>query len=193
MTLRTTFLLLTAVVTLTSCAQSKPAPTPPGLRYLEAQPLRLNVSSIEVVKAYDSPKQAPYVDHKFPIPPVATIEQWARDRLQAGGSTGRAVLTIEDASVREHKLPKTGSIKGSFTVDQSERYDMNLRVKLEILDGRGYTASFVKAGSSLSRSVPEDISLYNRTLFWTKLLEDAMNALDSELSKNAQQYLAPGF
>jgi hypothetical protein len=62
-------------------------------------PLRLNVASVEISDRYVPSGQPPDVSQFDPIQPVAALRLMAQQRLQAAGTTGRAVFIINDASL----------------------------------------------------------------------------------------------
>lgn len=181
--------LLTSAL-LAGCSSTPIAPSK-GLSYLDQAPLSLSASSLEIQTQYQAPQAYPNRDHEMPIPPQGALAQWARDRLQTNGAPYRAVLYIEDASLKETKLPKTPGVRGVFTVDQSERYDISLKVRLALKDQTGVEKSSINAMATGSKSVPEDISMDNRVVVWTKLLDEALNALDGELSQKVP-FMTPG-
>ena len=82
---------------LAGCA-SQPPRTYPPLRYDYLLPLRLNVASVTVESRF-VPGGADDLSARDPSPPVATLTAMARDRLQAVGTSGRAVFVIKDASI----------------------------------------------------------------------------------------------
>src|SRR4051794_39899500 len=71
----------------------------PPLRYGHLTPLRLNVAAIQVEQRYVSAGVAPDVSQLDPMPPVQALRNMAADRLQAFGSSGRAVFVIQEASL----------------------------------------------------------------------------------------------
>lgn len=174
---------------LAACTPSADLPAPIGLAYLANKPLHLNVARVEVIKKYQSSSTPPHVENDFPVPPVAMIQQWVQDRLLPVGKTGYAVVTIEDASVIETSLKGTPGFKGWFTVDQSEQYDANISVKIEVFDDSGNLKSFAYARTKGSRTVGENLTLGQRRKVWIVMMEKIMNNLDAELDHNVKMYL----
>jgi len=186
--MRFTSLALLAVL-LSACAPSAEMPTPVGLSYLATKPICLDVTRAEVIEKYQSSSVPPHVENNFPVPPVAMIQQWVQDRLLPVGKTGYAVVTIEEASVIETSLKGTSGFKGMFTVDQSEQYDANMSVKVEVFDDAGNLKSFAYARSKGSRTVGENLTLGQRRRVWIIMMEKIMNRLDAELDLNVKTYL----
>ena len=174
---------------LAACSSSPQVPEYMGLAYLSQKPLRLNVGRIEVVKQYQSSSQSPHVENDLPMPPVAMIHQWTQDRLVPSGKMGYAVVTIEEASVVEIPLKGTSGAKAWFTVDQSERYDAKVSVKIEIFDDAGISKGFAYARAQSSRSVAENLTLAQRRKVWTHMMEKLITHLDAELDFNVKNYL----
>lgn len=182
--------LICLTLFLGACSPSSQLPEPIGLAYLTNKPLRLNVARVEVIKKYQSSSTPPHVENDLPMPPVAMIQQWVQDRLLPMGKTGYAVVTIEDASVIEASLPGTKGFKGMFTVDQSERYDAKMSVKIEIFDDAGNAKGFAYARAQGSRTVGENLTLGQRRKVWIVMMEKIMNNLDEELDRNVKSYLS---
>lgn len=80
---------------LVACADDPPPRVFEPLKYDFLAPLRLNVAGIDIG---DPPPPGP-LDAQSPAPPGPALRQLAQDRLGVGGSTGRAVFTIDDAQV----------------------------------------------------------------------------------------------
>jgi hypothetical protein len=184
-------LLLAALVGLTAC-DTPPTREPfPKLTYGHLTPYRLAVGRIEVVDAYQPPMTAPHVEQNFPISPAATAEQWGHDRLQAAGGSGRAVYTVLRAdAVETHLAGDQGSgLFGDFTIPQSERYDLNIGVRLQILDAGGRVMATVNGAAMRSRTVAADATLNDRERVWFDMTEQAMNDLNASLEKSIPLYM----
>ena len=96
----------------------------------------------------------------------------------------------------ETDLPRTRGVRGAFTTDQAQRYDLTLKAAIEIREERGnFQTGFATASTSRSRTVPEDISVNDREKVWFEMLEQAMNELNAELERqirtNMTRFLAP--
>lgn len=182
--------IVAAVLALTACASAPPATRFPQLTYSHLGTFTLDVSEIEIVDAYQPPLQAPNVDHLMPVSPAAAARQWARDRLRQTGSSGRrAVFTIDDGAVTETTLQRQSGIRGVLTVDQSERYDARIGVRLDIVDISGRRVASAEADARRSRTVPEDITLVEREKVWFALTEALTNDLNAEMERAITQFL----
>lgn len=196
---RRTLLVAAATAALTllaGCETRVPHAQFPELTYSELPPFDLNVARIDVVEQYRSPGKKPHVEQLFPVIPALAAQRWARDRLKAVGNEGVARFTIVYAGVVEVPLKRTKGIEGMFTIDQSERYDGAIEVKLQILDGQGRELASVSTRAERSHSVPEDITLLGREKVWFEMTEAMMNdlnaALDQQIKQNFGRWLVHG-
>jgi hypothetical protein len=192
-------LLVAAVAALgllAGCETQVPHAQFPELTYSQFPPFNLNVARVDVVQQYHSPGKKPNVEQLFPVIPALAAERWARDRLKAVGNDGVCRFTIVYAGVVEVPLKRTTGLQGVFTVDQSERYDGAIEVKIQILDGQGNELASVSTRAERSHSVPEDITLLGREKAWFEMTEAMMNdlntALDQQIRQNFTRWLVAG-
>ena len=184
-------LLLMVLAGLAAC-NTPPSREPfPKLTYVHLPPYRLAVGRVDIVEAYHSPMKAPNIEQNFPVSPAATAEQWAHDRLQAVGGPGRAVYTVLRADALEtHLAGDQGTgLFGDFTIPQSERYDLNIAVRLQIVDANGRSMASVDASATRSRTVAADATLNDRERVWFDMTEQAMADLNGSLDKSIPQYM----
>jgi hypothetical protein len=160
----------------------------PDLTYGHLPPIRLKVARIEVVAAYVSPGARPNVEHLFPVAPAAAAARWLRDRLEATGGRGLVRATVLQGGVVEVPLKKTTGVRGAFTVDQSERYDAVLEIKIQVIRENGSEAAMVSSRAERSRTVAEDISPYAREKLWFGMTEAMMNDLNTDLERQIRTY-----
>jgi hypothetical protein len=188
---RLKFLVLTLLlpVALGACETPAPEQKLPGIGFTHLEALRLNVADIEVVSEFKAPLRSPNVDHLFPTTPEAALRQWAADRLQPAGKGDTARFRIIDASAIETRLKRDTGLKGTFTKEQSERYEVGVEGSVEILDSRGFRRGFASARASRTRTVPEDITLNDREKVWFEMTEAVMNDFNAELERNIRQHL----
>ncbi len=182
------FLAGLVVVILASCETTLPLNEFPELRYNHLAPIRLDAVRIEVVEQYKSTGARPYVEHEFPRRPAAVAARWATDRLKAVGTGNVVRAIILKGSVVEVPLARTGGVKGVFTIDQSEQYDGTLSVRIEIIGPGGRQLAYVISQATLSRSVPEDITLAGREKVWFRMTEAMMNDLNLSLESQIRQH-----
>jgi hypothetical protein len=164
--------LLAVPIALAACSSGPPRVYAP-LHYDYLTPLRLNVASVTVETRF-IPGGGGDLNARNPAPLVTTLAAMAQDRLQAVGSSGRAVFVIKDAS-----LVRVGdSING--TID----------VELDVYGGGGTRAGFAEARVSRRRTGddPDPQVLHDMT----KQLMDAMNIeFEYQVRGSLRDWLAP--
>jgi hypothetical protein len=156
---------------LTGCAVKTTSAPEVSLTFMNRPAIHLNVGKIQVVNRYQMPLKPPLVEHLMPVAPGAGVERWAMDILRAVGSGNTAVLTIHDASVTEISLQQKPGLKALLTLDQAQRYDARLRATLEIRDVNGQQRGQVEVEVTRSQTVPENITLNQRTAVWFQMVE----------------------
>jgi hypothetical protein len=167
-------LLLAAAVA--ACGGRREAPAGPEnfepLRYDYLTPIRLNVASVDIEQRFvPGGGDASALD---PVRPADAIAQMARDRLQALGTSGRAVLAINDASI----IRRGGAYQGS------------LAIELDIYTSANTRAAFAEARVSATRPIANGEST-RRTLYeLTKQLMDALNVeLEYQVRRSLRDWL----
>lgn len=172
------------------CASAPTAPTHPEIRFSGKPAILLDVARVDIVEAYRPPLKPPNVEHLFPVRPSHAAVQWARDRLRAGGTAGRAEAVIRDASATETALRRIGGVRGAFTADQAERYDAAITISVRILDSLGKELAHASATARYSRTVAEDVTLNERERVWHRMTTAMMQALDKALEGEMKKSLA---
>lgn len=156
-------------------------------------PLRLDVARIEVVQAYAPPQQAPNVEHRMIVSPLATVDDWARRHIEAaapGRDDSAAVFVIEDASVVVEKLRTRKNILESLIREDSDKFTLRLAVTLQVRDRLGTTLGSTSAEATAWRTVPESMKDADRSAVWHDLLIAAMDNLVPVFEANTRAYLA---
>lgn len=184
-------LMLSACVLpiLLGCTMQPIATPDVALTFANRPAINLDVAKIDIVNAYRMPLKPPQVEHLMPIAPGAGVERWALDVLRAAGIGNTAVLTIRDASVTEVALKQPSGLKALLTVDQAYRYDGRVQVSLVILDSSGQQRGQVEVEVTRSQSVPEDITLNDRSTVWFKMVESLLADFASQIDAQARQDL----
>jgi hypothetical protein len=181
--LRPAALAIAATLALGACSSAPPRPQARQISFANLAPISFDVARIEVVQQYQPPQVPPNVEHLTPVQPTDAIRRWANERVRAMGSNGTMRVIIKDASIVETHLKPTTGVRGTFTTDQSERYDGRLSVDLVVevpsRQFQGYT------GATVSRtiSVPENVSLQGREDAWHSLVERMMADLNAKLEE----------
>ncbi|HUZ71393.1 MAG TPA: hypothetical protein VMU87_00280 [Stellaceae bacterium] len=164
-----------------ACTTPPPHPTYPALRFTAEPPIRLEVAGIDVRDDYQPPMRAPNVDHLFPVPPMRAAETWAHDRLQATGTTGRAVFILRKASVVEIKLPVKEGLTGALTTQPAERYDLTLQATVEIVDANGLPVRTANVTVTRSQSLLQGVTPNQRDQAWYDMTKAAMADFDKQM------------
>ena len=174
--------LLLAPLVLTGCAAGGDEPPPPLVEgYAHLTPLRLNVREIVVEPPGLGPARR--VDQPAPVDPVAEMERMARERLFAAGLSGRAVFSIETASLARQRLSG-----GGFLFAPEERATVVLRGRLEVQAGEGGPGGFATAEVRRTATGPADGSEASRA---ATLVRRAMEDMNVELEFQVRRNLRP--
>jgi len=174
---------LIGALTLAACATPPPQSRFPEITFKHLPPIRLDVRDISVEDDYRAPGTPPNVEHVFPARPATAATAWGRDRLVAVGTTRHLRYVVRDASAVEESLKTKTGLTGVLTVDQSERYALNIVAELQMTADDGRSEGTATARVERSITVPEDSTLAEREKIWFKLVEDAMKELDTQLEK----------
>ncbi len=98
------------------------------------------------------------------------------------------VVSIDDASVKETKLPKTEGIKGWFTDDQDARYDAIVAVTLRIYDANNSPVATASVTANRSRTIHEKATVDERNQFYYDLVRDLMYSFNGESETRIRQF-----
>lgn len=182
-------LLIVSLLVVASCETPVNQRSFPEQTFQHLPPIMLDVREIDIVHLFEPPLKAPHIEHEMPVPPHIAVERWVVDRLRATGTDGRAVVTIRDASVMEARLKQLGGIKGTFTTEQSERYDAKVEVVIEATDGKGLRSANAVVTSLRSRTAPENATLRERRTLWYELTEKLMSDFDRVFEVQIRKHL----
>ncbi len=185
--------LLTIILLLSACP-SAPSRVLPDITFVDSPKIGLDVARVEIVQRFQPAFSDPYVDHLFPKEPASVIRRWAEDRLAARGPSGTATLIIVNAAVTEETLARDPGLRGLVTIEQSERYEAEFAVRLEIDHPVTRSSGVSNALARRSITVPENASLAEREQIWFDLTEDTIRDLDAkfeeEVTAGLPQFLA---
>ncbi len=151
------------------------------LHFTNEPPLRLAVASIEINDEYRPNFDPPHYEQRFPIPLPHVADNWARDRLRAVGTSGRAVAVIIDASAVEISLPKESGISATFTDQPDTQYNARVGIRVEARDDRGGTARMAEAHAERSVTTVEGTTLDERDRMLYQMESELMTELDRQL------------
>jgi len=125
---------------LTACGDSEGPVSfdPLGWDYLPK--LKLNVAAIDIDDSWTPHAGAREKGFLAPTPPVDALRKMAEDRLIAGGTSGRAVFVIDDASI----------------VQSRDTYQGSFAVHLDVSTSDGTRSGYAEARVARTRSISDD-------------------------------------
>jgi hypothetical protein len=147
----------------------------PPLHYGHLTALQLNVAAIQIEQRYVPSGVSPDASQIDPMPPVQALRNMAAERLQAFGSSGRAVFVIQDASL----IRQRNMLLGSFAVE------------LDVYTSADTRAGFAEA--RVSRTYTGDLDDLPTKLYdMTKEMMDTMNIeFEFQLRRSLRTWLLP--
>ena len=154
---------------LAACGDDGPPRVFAPLRYAFLVPLRLNVGGITYAPL---PPPGP-LDGLSPVQAGPAIQQMAQDRLSAGGSSGRAVVLVDDARITR----AAGGLDGSFAL------------RVEVFSADNTRSGFAEARVARTATVSgRDLrpALYDIT---RQMLDDLNVELEFQVRRSLRDYL----
>ncbi len=182
-------LLLAAPLALAACQVPSSINRNPVVTFQNVSALRFDAAQVEFVDAYRPPLAAPNVEHLLQQTPAAAARDWARARVAAVGPTGTVRVTVHDASIVEVKLPTRRGIAGLFYNEQEVRYYAALEVSIEYVGGRAIGAGQARTRVIRTETVPETLTVNERSEVFYTLLKGLTDGLDLELPALARRHL----
>lgn len=158
-----------------------PRQTFADLRFTNEPPLRLGIAAIEINDEYRPNFDPPHYEQRLPIPLPHAADNWARDRLQAAGTSGRAVAVITDASVVEINLPKETGLSATFTNQLDTQYEARVGIRVELRDDRGVATRMAEGHAERSITMVEGTTLDERDRMLYQMETELMAELDRQL------------
>jgi len=182
------FLALAALALGLAACQDAPVSNLTPVTVTNKSPLRVNVAQINVVENYRSSSTAPNIELTIPTPPVMALKKWTAERLVAAGQQGALEVIIDDASMREPRLPVKDGLTGFFTDQQEARYDASIKVTFRLYDGVD-TISIAEGTVSASqmRTINQKASVAQREAMFNQMIQNIMLTFDSEAELRLRQ------
>jgi len=185
------YFALACIAIITACQPAPQGFVAAPISFGARGPIRLNVAEIRITQNYQPPMRSPNVEQDFPLPPDAAVKQWLAERLSAFGQTGMMEITINDASVKEVKLPKTEGVKGLFTDDQEARYDATIHVTFRLYTGaQGLSDASGDVVVTRSRSINEKATVDERRKMYHEMTREMMTQFNAEAEARLRQYFS---
>lgn len=169
---------------------------PPGNSFAEQTwdhkpDIRLLVGEIRVDKQYIDQAPYPHAELQAPRTPSQALENWARRRLVAAGSGGRAVLTITDGRIVQSDLPEDKGTLSFFSSQRAHKFDGRLAARLSIENASGVRVGQVEAVATRYVSIGSGVTLNEREELLFQLVEQMVASLDQEMEKQVRLHLGP--
>lgn len=182
-------MLSATALVLAACPPPTPRPDYPPISFAEKPPIALDVAAIEIAVPYVEPLELPHVGESFPEPPLRAARSWAEQRLRAVGERGTATVTIVEAGAVELELEQSSGLKGLFTKEQAQRYEVTVAVRVDVVDPVGPRMRGAEARVKRSITVPENADLNEREDIQYQVTKDAMADLDRAMEAQIRQHL----
>jgi hypothetical protein len=180
---------LAALAGLAACRSAPLPPRAAPIDFSAFPPIVLNVAAIDVVDSHRPATGA--VDGQVATPPAEAASIWARQRLQAGGQTGRARVTVTEASLIAEALPVSGGVKGLFTNEQATRYNGRLTVEISAEgQGEGTIRAKTFATATATATASEKSSPIEREAIMRDVVRTLAEALNARLDAGVRKDLA---
>ena len=186
--------ILALTLTVAACQEAPEGYKPGPLAFEQSSipPLNVNVATIKITDGYHPPLRAPNVDQDFPIAPDSAIRRWVAARLKATGSSGVMEVIINDAAVKEAKLPTTKGMKGLFKDEQDARYNAHIAVTYRLYTGdQAMSNASGDVEVTRSHTINEKATVYERDALFQQMTQDMMADFDRESMGRLHQYFAP--
>lgn len=187
-TRRAVLMTLGTTLALAACAVPSSINTNPVVTFNNVSALQFDAAQVEFVDAYRPPLRPPNVEHQLTQTPASAVRDWARARVAAVGPTGTVRVTVYDASIVEVKLPVREGFRGLFYNEQEVRYDAALEVGIDYV-GRATGAGQARTRVVRNQTVPENLTVNERSQVFYQLLKGLTDDLDRELTASARRYL----
>lgn len=183
-------ILSAAAFLLAACPPPQSRPTYPDITFSDKQPINLDVAEINIDIPYIEPLEAPHVGETFPVSPLRAAHNWAEQRLRAVGRRGTVTVTIVEAGAVEAELKRAGGLKGLFTKEQAQRYDVTINMQILAVDPVGPRTSRASALVKRSNTVPENADLNQREEIQYTLVKNTMADFDRAMESQIRKELA---
>lgn len=177
-----------AALGLAAC-QPPAGPKYPDITFDHLPPIELDVAEIVIRTPYREPLEPPHVGEQFPVTPSRAALNWAQDRITAVGTSGEAVVTIVESGAVEKELERTEGVKGLFTKDQAQAYEVVVEMKIEARTSEGQRKGSAVMRVTKKTSVPEDATMNEREETWYQLTKDVMNSFNDAMEQQIRSSL----
>ncbi len=170
-------ILAFTLMALNACVMSPPTGGVPDMTFAQVQPIMVNAQRLEIVDGYQSPMQAPNVEHLFKIPPASAARALVQKQVMAQGGENILRVTIENASVVERVLPVAGGFQGMLTREPARQYDGKFAIRFEMVSPSApdIVKAHARVTATRTTGVGENASPADRDRAFFTLTEKMMN------------------
>lgn len=180
-----------ALALMTACT-SGPVATYPDVTWRHLDPIVFAAGPVEKVAAWSNGDEGS-LESVLPFNLGRMAMNWPDDHIQTAGTNDMLRYSVTEASVTSNALKTTKGIKGVFTDDQSDKIDLKVAAKLELLDANGRLKGEVTAMATRSRTLNESMSVSEREQAvydaTTALLMDLDQELERQINNNLGRFL----
>lgn len=170
---------------LIGCVKSTPISLP-GFAYLN-ETISLDVSEIQVINKIPHKKTS-----KRALIPASIgdrLEDWAHKRFVAGGSKGKAVITIEKAGTFSRGLKRPEQVGALLNSEPPAYFGARGSVTIQVFDTPSYSKGNTDIFLKRKVEVDSDLTLVFRRRLWQEFMQNFMNAFDEQARLNLETYL----
>jgi len=177
-----------AAIALLAACTSGPVATYPDVTWRHLPPIVFAAGPIEKVAAWNSaPDGSIASDVPFNLGKMAM--NWPDDRIQTAGTSDMLRYSVTEASITSNALKTTKGIKGVVTDDQSDKIDLKVAAKQELLNANGVQKGEVQAMAARSRTLSESMSVSEREQAIYEATSALLMDLDRELERQVNASL----
>ncbi|MDG4718872.1 MULTISPECIES: hypothetical protein [Thalassospira] len=173
-----------AALALMAACTSAPVANYPDVTWRHLSPIVFAAGPIEKVAAWNS-NEAGSIASTLPFSLGKMAMNWPDDRLQTAGTSDMLRYSVTEASITSNALKTTKGIKGVFTDDQSDKIELKVAAKLELMDANGVQKGEVQAMAARSRTLAESMSVDERE----QAIYDATAALLMDLDRELERQI----
>ena len=184
-------LSLVGLLVVSACELYPPTSVNNDITFAHLEPYFLNVAILEIVIAYKSPYEDPYVEHLVPVSPSVAAQRWATHLLRPVGKEGVVRVTISDAQIVGEVLGVNQDFKSLFTTEQAARYQARIEITVDILDERHISRAYASGEATASNTVSEDASLAERDQILIELTETLLSTFNVAIAPQIERFFAP--
>ena len=173
-----------AFITLLAACADTPAP-PPKREYVLPPKINLDVQSLSLTdRSGMQSANSPYNSNDFQPTIAQAVRQWAKDRLQAVGAEGQAMVIIKDASLVQQAIPYEHDI---FTRQQASKYVAHVSIDVEAKGREGYAVASAEASRFVT--LPENPTVAERQKAYFDVLNGLMRDVGTKLEGSIQDHM----